>query len=208
MTGTEIDLLDEIVLGSARGGKAGPPLLVEVVRGLTPEDLPAIQAPPPAEARAQNLVQLRQTHHQLAQLLARGVADQDASLITGYSASYISILKTDPAFAELLSHYSAERELIFADTVEQLRVLGLSFKEELQDRLEKDPAGFSTREILEAMDLLLIKSRPQGAGNGAGGAGIKIEVSFEGSPGVGSGQVNEAPPAVDVEFSEVIDGKS
>lgn len=203
------DLLDEIVLGSARGGKAGPPLLVEVVRSLTPDDLAAIQSAPPARIQAQNLVTLRQTHHQLAQLLARGTAVQDASLITGYSGAYISILKTDPAFGELLAHYTAEREAVFADTMEQLRILGLSFKEELQERLENSPAQFTNREIMDAMDLLLIKSRPNTGAGGGQRPGINIQVSFE----TGQSAVNptspghDTAPAVDVEFSEIIDGK-
>lgn len=192
------DLLDSLVLGSARGGKAGPALECHVVRELTAEDLPKLVAPAAIGALVPTLLNLRTSHHQVAQLLAKGEAQQNIALITGYSPSYISNLKRDPAFVELVAHYSAERELIFADTIEQCRVLGLNFKEELQQRLESDPAQFTAREVMDAMKLLLVDMRPQAVGGkGAGGGDINIQVSFETQAAGG------ARPEIEVEFREV-----
>jgi hypothetical protein len=123
---------------------------------------------------------LRASHHQLAQLLARGAAATEASLITGYSISRISILKSDPTFAELLASYQVNRELVFADTLERMRILGLSTLDELQDRLEADPARWSNRELMEMAELMLVKPRiagPMGQSSALGGS----------TPGTGQG---------------------
>ena len=199
------DVLDEIILGSARGGKAGPPLAVTVIRELEEGDLPALQAPAPVGAIVPSLLVVRSIHHQLAQLLAKGESNENAGLITGYSPTYISNLKRDPTFVELMSHYEVERELIFADAVEQCRILGLSFKEELQARLESNPAGFTSREVLEAMKLLLVDMRPQVPGGGLGAsAGINIQVSFEQQQGKSLAGVGDDSPSIEVEFAEIL----
>lgn len=78
-----------------------------VVRELAEgEALPASRAP--------EVKRLRDSHHALARLLARGLTPAQASQQTGYSASRISTLQLDPAFQELLSHYRRD-----ADNVSQ-----------------------------------------------------------------------------------------
>jgi hypothetical protein len=185
----------ELLIGSARGarGSKSPiPLQFQIIRSLTPDDLPDLVSPPPLGSTAPTVQSLRASHHQLAQLLARGTAATEASLITGYSISRISILKSDPTFAELLASYAVNRELVFADTLDRMRILGLSTLDELQDRLEADPARWSNRELMEMAELMLVKPRiatPMGQasalggsmpGHGAssGGPGVTVNVKF------------------------------
>lgn len=182
----------ELNFGSARGArgsKAPIPIQIEIVRGLTPEDLPLLVSPPPVGSTAPTVQALRATHHQLAQLLARGISATEASLITGYSLSRISILQSDPTFSELLSNYQTARELVFADTLERMRILGLSTLDELQDRLETDPARWSNRELMEMAELMLVKPRiatPMGQASSLGGSptgqgagsGVTVNVKF------------------------------
>jgi len=58
---------------------------------------------PPAVAR------LRDSHHALARLLARGMNETEASHLTGYALSRISSLKRDPLFAQLCEAYRLEQ---------------------------------------------------------------------------------------------------
>lgn len=182
----------ELQIGSARGGrgsKSPQSLEIEIVRGLTEQDLPLLVNPPSVGSVAPTVQALRASHHQLAQLLARGMSETEASLITGYSLSRVSILKSDPTFAELLANYQANRELVFADTLERMRILGLSTLDELQDRLETDVARWSNRELMEMAELMLVKPRiatPMGQASALGGSatgsstgsGVVVNVKF------------------------------
>lgn len=93
----EIDLRPRIK------GRASRPLTAVVVRPLTEEDLAKLKVErgvkPPA------LQQMRDSHHFLARCLALGTRPAEASAVTGYSTSRISILLGDPTFQELLSFY-------------------------------------------------------------------------------------------------------
>lgn len=191
----------ELSIGPGRGGrgaKAPIPVEISIVRPIGPEDLELLANPPSQGSTAPTLQSLRATHHQLAQLLAKGVTEGEASLLTGYSLSRISILQADPTFSELLANYSAQRDLAFADTLERMRVLGLSALDELQERLENDPSKWTNREVMEMAELMLVKPR----------------LASSGGLAVGSGSPSGAPPVtVNVKFVSantpalVIDGK-
>lgn len=161
-----------------------PETIIEIVRGLTEDDLPKLINPDSLGTTPIPIQALRASHHQLAQMLAKGMSDVEASLITGYSQSRISILKRDPSFAELLASYKDIREHVFVDTLERMRILGLSTLDELQERLETSPEKWSNRELMEMADLLLVKPRivtPMGQGSAAQGAqapGVNIQVQF------------------------------
>jgi hypothetical protein len=169
-------------LGSARGGARPKAVLaIEIVRSLTSDDLEKLTSPDAIGSKALPLKQLRATHHQLAQLLSQGRSETEASLITGYSPSRISILKADPSFQELMSSYGAIRQAIFVDTLERLKTLGLSTLEELQERLENAPEKWSNRELMELATLALVKpltaNTPIGINPGAA-VGVAIQVQF------------------------------
>lgn len=175
-------------VGSARGGRRpAEPLLCEIVRSLGEADLPLLRNPPSQGSRAPTVQKLSHSHHALARELAKGtVSDAEAGLIAGYSLSRISILRGDPAFRELLVHYETQRELVFVDVLERMRLLGMNSVEELQDRLENKPEEFSARELMELTELMLVKGRAGpgsrqavgGAGNGAPQGPVTVQVNF------------------------------
>lgn len=101
---------------------------------------------------------MRETHHQLARLLASGMKQVEASAITGFSQSRISILKQDPAFQELITHYREVVDSSFADVQGQLASLSVDVIGELRDRLHDSPDGFRTRELMDFMTSLLDRS--------------------------------------------------
>lgn len=142
-------LLDELTLGSGAGGRRkAKPLFGQVVRQIDSRDLEELMEPTniPVDKPVQAI---RHAHHQLAQLLAKGVSQSEISAITGYSPSYVSSIKTMPMVQELIVHYEQQREQQFVDVVERMKVLGISAIEELQQRLMDDPAGWTKRELVE-----------------------------------------------------------
>lgn len=200
--GVSVMANEALVIGEGRGGRRPPRLTIEVVRELTDEDLPGLTSRLPVGASAHKLHQIRHSHHLLARCLANGHSIAEASLITGYGPTYISSLKNDPAFDELVSHYETNKELVMVDVMERLRALGLNTVEELQRRLDEDPDKFKNRELMELAEMALVKTRQPGVGGsgqaGSGPAGAVPPVSIE----VNFVNAREAParivPAVDL----------
>lgn len=151
---------------------------IEVVRSLTEEDIPQLTAP--ANTKPIPIQTLRASHHNLAQLLAQGRSETEVALISGYSLSRISILKGDPSFQQLMAGYQEVRNSVFADTLDRMRILGLSTLDELQERLESAPEHWSNRELMEMANLMLVKpGQNQSAGaNPNPGAGVTLNVQF------------------------------
>ncbi len=85
------------MLGAGRPAKKPS---IDSVRELTREEVATIP-----RARTAAVVQLRDTHHMLARLVAMGLRNGDISLRTGYSLVRISIMKGDPAFQQLVASY-------------------------------------------------------------------------------------------------------
>lgn len=179
-------LLEAVDLGSARGGKRiAAPLELEVVRELTAEDLPALQAPAPLGATVPSIKSIRASHHRLAELVAKGTPAVEISAHTGYSQSYICNIQRSPAFAELVDYYSMQNQQLYVDAMERLKTLGLSSVEELQQRLDDNPEKFSPRELMELTALALIKPLEAKRGfqtsTGSGGSAPLVEIKFVGT---------------------------
>jgi hypothetical protein len=175
----ELELLNEIVLSGRGGGRKGrTPVTWDIVRELGARDVPALINPERVNGPALQ-VQMRSTHHLLAQCIAKGMDEGDCCLVTGYSPAYVSRLKTDPAFQELMSIYTAERKAIFVDVLERMKTLGLASMEEIQTRLENTPEKFTTRELMELTKMLLEPSVGTAKGGSGGtGGGVSVNVSF------------------------------
>ena len=182
----------------ARKRGAHNPLEYTVVRPLCEADLPALSSPPESTSPQQRLKTITYQHHQLAQALARGASDVEVSLLTGYVPTYISLLKTDPQFKELLAYYSTKTEEIYVDAVERLKAVGLTALEKLADRLEREE-DFTNRELMELTDMALVKPVTNGMKFGqqigpGGTPGVSVSVSFisaQPSSGESSGKVIE-----------------
>lgn len=181
-------VLTELDLGSARGAKPGhkPPLYIELVRALEASDLGAIQSPPAINDTAVPMVKnLRSSHHRLAELIAAGRPPGEISVITGYSASYISSLKGDPAFNELVAFYEFTKQTIFAEAMERLKLLGLDAVEKLHERLNDETKNWTNKELMDLVEMSLVaptqaKVLP-GAGGAVNSANLTLEVKFVGA---------------------------
>ena len=120
---------------------------------LTADDLGALlvkgkSTKPPG----QRLKTLRNTHHQIAQLLADGVPNHEVSAITGMCASRISILKADPTFAELLEHYSLAKRQAYATMHERMAALGMDAVEALHERILDNPDALPAELLLKTIE--------------------------------------------------------
>ena len=165
-----VDTLDFLGLPSARGRKRAK-VEMQVLRELTVADLGVLLDPPKAGVETRPLARLRHTHHFLARLLAEGKRPGECSLITGYAPSRISILQNDPAFQELLEYYKTQTQEVYLDVHQRLATLGISTIEELQERLEANPDGFTAGQLMALAELVLDRSvaPPKGAKVGGGG---------------------------------------
>ncbi len=96
-------------------------------------------------ASTPRIARLRDSHHAVARLLARGVMETEISHITGYALSRIASLKRDPLFAELIQAYRLEQR----DTQRDLEAMwlgvatdyGQHIHERLLDNPDKVPIG-------------------------------------------------------------------
>lgn len=127
-------------------------VLASKVRDLLPKDLAEAKGKS-VGSKTPSISRIRDSHHNLARLLAEGLKDVDIARITGYSPSRISILKADPAFSELVSHYQRDKSEGFATVHERYVALSKDAAEELQARLDEKPESFDNEELMELTKL-------------------------------------------------------
>jgi len=128
-------------------GRAKAPLSAELGRELGESDLALAElefgsAPEP-------ISKLRAKHHALARALASGMSQNDAAIVSGYSVSRVSILRSDPAFQELEAFYRRDTVEAYRDMHGMLAALGEDAVAELHERLEAEPDKFSNSMLLE-----------------------------------------------------------
>jgi hypothetical protein len=122
-----------------RSGRQSVPLTAEFVREIEVADL---QMPATKIQTAPPIKKIRDSHHALARVLVTAGSEAEASAITGYSPSRISILKADPQFKELLEFYRQEGATAVADLRNRMAGMALDALQELQERLEEKPDDF------------------------------------------------------------------
>lgn len=173
-------------------GRAARPPEVEFVRELEPADLTLLEVErgikPPA------LQELKDSHHALARSLATGMKPYEASLVTGYSPSRISILQADPAFKELVEFYRQNEEAIYASLHERMALLGLETASELQRRLREEPGEISSNLLNE-----MLKTLADRTGHGPQTKSTHVNVNVDLSARLQAGRERlkalQAPPA-------------
>ena len=120
---------------------------------LTLKDLEGI-----APAKTGVVDKMRDSHHQLARLLAEGQKVVDISFTTGYSAVHISRLQGDPAFQELVNHYRDVVEVKYVNVHERISALAVDTVQEIHERLREQPDDFTVAGLTELAKLTLDRS--------------------------------------------------
>lgn len=117
-------------------------LAFEIVRELTLDDISQLNGGGKLGPRP--IKEIRAIHHRIAQLTAKGHSHNFISELTGTSPARQTVLKNDPAFADLVSYYKdqmAETTIEDGQRIqEKLKVAAETALDELSDRLYDDEA--------------------------------------------------------------------
>lgn len=131
----------------ARRSTRVEPWQVTYVRDIAEGDLALLAGPrPPTDPKAP-LARLREPHHALAQLIAAGESDIAAARLIGYSVARVRTLQADPAFSELVIHYSEEKVHAEGNLFKSIAHVAATAGSILQERLEEEPDSFSNEDL-------------------------------------------------------------
>lgn len=135
------------------------PLTAVVVRELREDELPE----GPRGVSPTPIKKLRDTHHALARCIAAGMRDVEASAVTGYSQSRISILKSDPTFVGLVAFYRENVNGLYFDLHERMATFAGDLLTELRERFEDNPAEMPSGFIAQLFNNLTdrVVSKPK-----------------------------------------------
>jgi hypothetical protein len=153
-------------------GRARRDLQVEYIRDLQSSDLALLATE--RGIKPPGIKQLRDSHHALARILALGTHPAEASLITGYSLSRISILQSDPTFRELLEFYRGRKDEVVADVIGRMSAVHLEALAELQERLHDTAEQFTPGMLLE-----IVKTLADRTGYGPTSKNTQVNVNID-----------------------------
>jgi hypothetical protein len=122
-------------------------------RPITESDLAELRSAPKVPTPPRK--QLRYKHHALARSLAAGMQESVAAAITGFAPVTVSILKRDPAFADLVRFYASEEGKGFDQVRAQILGVGLKFIEEIDRRVSEEPGEVTMKDLRETGTVLL-----------------------------------------------------
>lgn len=107
---------------------------------------------------AHSLKKLREKHHNLARLVARGMTQSLAAQLVGYTPSYAGTLLNNPAMQELIEYYRIQAGNAQEVIINKLQTVALKAVQELDERLDEKPEGLSAQELLGVAKLGLDRS--------------------------------------------------
>lgn len=137
-------------------GRNTAPLTATIVGAIEPSDLEALREE--GSTQPQRIAKLRQRHHALAKALCDGIPDGEAGIICGYTASRVSILKSDPTFIELVNYYAQRKEDRYMELHDKIADLGEDVVDVMTERLEEAPDEISIGQLIEMGKLALDRS--------------------------------------------------
>ena len=130
------------------------PFFAAYSRDLVEDDLILGNALPRRQPEgAAKLKKLRSSHHEAARLVALGKEPSEIALITGYTPVRVCQLKVDPAFQELVAHYSGQVEELYVDVHRRLAGFTNDAMEELHERLLEAPEKIKTSDLKDLLTL-------------------------------------------------------
>lgn len=118
----------------------------EIIRHATGEDIASLALP---SIPNPDVKRMTERHHALARSLALGVTEGEAAVSLGYDPSRVSILRSSPAFAELVAFYRGQLGIEFAEFGSIVKGLASDAMLILRDRLEEQPEEATLGQLLE-----------------------------------------------------------
>lgn len=140
-------------------GRQPKPVSAEVCRELRESDLALLATE--RGVQPTHVQRITSRHHALARCLASGMSATEAGLVTGYTGSRMSVLRGDPAFEELITHYTSIKGEVVVDLQERMAQLALDATAVMADRLEETPEQFDNDQLHD-----LVKLTADRTGNG------------------------------------------
>jgi hypothetical protein len=152
------------------------PVEITNLRELTRADLAVLAQPRPG----QSLQTMRDTHHRAARAVAAGLTNIQVAETCGRSINGVSMLKSDPAFNELVAHYraiiTAEWKSEADPVVTFMRDNALKAQAMISDKLD---AAIEQGEFLPTRDLLgIAEFGSDRTGYGKVNKNVNINVDF------------------------------
>lgn len=138
-------------LGLRTTGRAAKAVSAEIERELGLDDVAALLEE--KGVQAPQIKEFRERHHALARLIAEGRKPGEAALLCRYSQSRMSVLLADPAFMELVQHYTVLVNGSFVDFQQKLSELALDAAAILQSRMEDSPEDLSDALVLQIIQV-------------------------------------------------------
>jgi hypothetical protein len=102
-----------------------------------------------ADRRVITPARLRDSHHAVAKLLAKGLRPLEVAMQTGYALSRISVLQMDPAFKELIEFYRRDEDAVSAELEAQFELVARDVKAVIHDRVLDEPDNIPTSQLME-----------------------------------------------------------
>lgn len=152
------------------------PMEVSDIRELTRADLAVLAQPRPG----QSIQALRDVHHMMARAVASGLSNIEVAENCGRSINYVSILKADPAFIDLVAHYrtilTAEWKEAADPVIGYMRNNALKAQAMISDKLDQ---ALEQGEFLPTRDLLgIAEFGHDRTGYGKVNKNVNINVDF------------------------------
>lgn len=160
-------------------GRAAKPIEATVLRELDPADLALLATERGVKPSA--IKRITDRHHNLARSLASGMGEADAAILCGYTVSRVSILKSDPAFSELLTFYREDAQRPFRDLHVRLSGIATDATVLLQEKLEADlEAELEDRKVPLGQLMELTKMGADRTGFGPQTTALNVNVNLAG----------------------------
>jgi len=210
--GKDLSLVADLDFSLHLGGRKAQPLGAEVIRELTSSDLGLLKTE--RGIKPTHIQRITDRHHALARCLATGMGAAEASLVTGYTPSRISVLRGDPAFEELIAFYTGAKGQAVLDYQEKLAIARNMATDILIERMEDNP---ETIDAGLALDVVKVSADRTGHGPKATTVNVNVNLgdrmraareraaalpSREG-PGSVSHEPTLAPTMIEGDFKEV-----
>lgn len=142
----DIDLNLETIVMPAR-----PIAAAEVLGPLTRADIKllAVKEGRPDDAPIGLVKRLSNRHHALARALAKGMSNWEAGLSAGYDETYVSILRADPTFENLVQFYMDQKTVEHAQFNDVADGLARQAMHLLHDKMETEPEKITVGQAIE-----------------------------------------------------------
>jgi hypothetical protein len=130
------------------------PFFAHYVRDLVEEDLILGNALPKRRPEGASLLKkIHSSHHEAARLVGLGKNNAEIALITGYTPQRVVQLRHDPAFQELVAHYTGQVEELYVDVHKRLAGFTNDAMEVLHERLLDAPEKIKNSDLKDLLQL-------------------------------------------------------